>query len=212
MLVPELSLADPMGGTACLQRVFGFEQREGLLHFGSQPLIVVQADGEQTHGRIDHLALSVPDIDAALDRMIGNGAALAADVTPNGPAEIGEFWGAGIRYVYLDGPEGARIELCQRNSGPLPGIGHDHIGIPCSDIAAMQAFFATQGATPIASVDLVRDGGTIPVRFLAFAGGVIELYAPPAADRLAGGLWSRLRVQGIGSDVAGPEGLILAPL
>ena len=212
MLVPELVLRHPEAGIALLQRVFGFERQGGLLHLGSQAICVTQAEAAGGHGRIDHIALAVPDIDAALLRMTGQGAALDAAVTPDGPQAIPEFWDAGIRYVYVSGPEGARIELCQRNAGAVAGIGHDHIGIPCTDLAAMQAFFMAQGAAPLAAVDLIRGGATIPVRFLAFAGGVIELYAPPMADRPAQGLWSRLRVSGLGADLAGPDGLWLAPL
>ena len=212
VLVPELSLMQPEAGAAYLQRVFGFALQDGVLQLGSQALIVSQADSPQPHGRIDHIALAVPDIDGALARMIGNGAALDANVTPQGVQSIAEFWDDGIRYVYLSGPEGARIELCQRNTGPVASIGHDHIGIPCRDIDLMEAFLRAQGATPIAEVELVRKGGTIPVRFLAFVGGMVELYCPVEADRPVRGLWSRLHIDGLAAEVAGPDGLILAPL
>lgn len=211
MLVPELSLRHPEAGIALLQRAFGFERRGGLLHVGSQAVCVTQADGGGGHGRIDHIALAVPDIDAALARMTGQGAALDADVTPDGPQTIPEFWDTGIRYVYLSGPEAARIELCQRNTSPVASAGHDHIGIPCQDLAAMQRFFEAQGAVLVSSVDLVREA-VIPVRFLAFAGGMIELYSPPDAADRAPGLWSLLRVAGLSSRVTGPEGVTLAPL
>jgi hypothetical protein len=76
----------------------------------------------------------------------------------------------------------------------------------------MQAFFAAQGATLTAAVDLNRPEGVIPVRFLAYAGGVIELYQPKAATRSTQGLWSRLLVPGLPATLDGPEGLILSPL
>lgn len=209
MLVPELSLATPDRAAKALED-FGFALDGGLWRLGNQALRLVRGT-PQGHGRIDHIALSVPDIDKAVAALTAKGIALA-DVTPNGPELIPEFWEDGLRFVYLSGPEGARIELCQRVSGTAPAIGHDHIGIPCADLAAMQGFFEAQGARLTAAVDLARPEGTIPVRFLAFQGGVIELFQPPRADRAAKGLWSRLLIPGLPGPIAGPEGLTLAPL
>lgn len=211
MLVPELTVQNLPKAASVLERVFGFAPDGGLWHLGSQAVALVAgtADG---HGRIDHVALSVPDMDKALAGLQAAGAELDAGVTPNGPETIAEFWDQGLRFVYLAGPETARIELCQRIAGAAPAIGADHVGIPCHDLAAMQAFFEGQGAKLTASVDLARPEGTIPVRFLAFAGGVIELFQPPRAERAIRGRWSRLLVSGLPAPLQGPEGLILAPL
>lgn len=211
MLVPELVLMRPDAGKDVLQRVFGFHPDGGLMRLGSQAVLVTGGDAAG-HGRIDHVALAVPDMDVALERLQAAGATLDLGVTPNGAELIPEFWGDGIRFVYLAGPETARIELCQRVAGPVAATGHDHIGIPCADLTAMQRFFEAQGARLTAAVDLDRPEGIIPVRFLDFANGVIELFAPNTPERKAPGLWSRLRVAGLGAEVAGPEGLILAPL
>lgn len=211
MLVPELTVHDPDHAAKMLENVFGFTMSGGLWHRGSQGLRLVQGQPEG-HGRIDHVALTVPDMDAALAGLQAAGAVLDAGVTPDGPQFIPEFWQDGLRFVYLSGPVGARIELCQRITGADSDIGHDHIGIPCHDIAAMQAFFEGQGARQTASVDLPRPEGVIPVRFLAFRGGVIELFQPPRADRANHGLWSRLLVSDLANPLQGPEGLILAPL
>lgn len=211
-LVPELCLMQPEAGAEILERVFGFVRDGRFLRLGTQALRIAQASAPQPHGRIDHVALAVPDIDAALAGFTDRGAALAMDVTPDGICEIAEFWDGGIRYVYLAGPEGVRIELCQRKRGPVAAVGQDHIGIPCTDAGRMQAFFEAEGAVLVSAVDLVRPEGRIPVRFLDFAGGMVELYTPPAAERPAGGLWSRLLVSGLSSERAGPDGLILAPL
>jgi catechol 2,3-dioxygenase-like lactoylglutathione lyase family enzyme len=211
VLVPELSVANPETAATALT-AFGFAPQAGLWCLGSQAVRLVQGQ-PQGHGRIDHVALGVPDMDAALDRLVGRGIALDAGVTPNGPELIPEFWEDGLRFVYLSGPESARIELCQRITGAASAIGQDHVGIPCDDLATVQAFFLGQGATPIAAVDLIRPEGMIPVRFLAFHGGVIELYQPAEARAVAGqGLWSRLLVDGLATVVHGPEGLTLAPL
>jgi catechol 2,3-dioxygenase-like lactoylglutathione lyase family enzyme len=211
MLVPELTVASPDHAAQVLRDVFGFVPDAGLMRRGSQAVRLV-AGAPEGHGRIDHIALTVPDMDAALTKLLAAGASLDAGVTPNGAELIPEFWEDGLRFVYLTGPETARIELCQRVTGAAPEVGHDHIGIPCHDLATMQAFCEGLGATLTAAVDLTRPEGTIPVRFLAFAGGVIELYQPKAADRSARGLWSRLSVPGLPSTLHGPEGLILSPL
>lgn len=211
MLVPELTVADP-DAAATVLTAFGFAPEAGLWQLGSQRVRLVQGQ-PQGHGRIDHIALTVPDMDAALDRLAARGVALDAGVTPDGPELIPEFWDAGLRFVYLSGPETARIELCQRVTGAAPEIGHDHIGIPCADLPAMQAFFLAQGATLMTAVDLARPEGTVPVRFLAYQDGVIELYQPAKTRAVAGqGLWSRLLVGGLTEAVTGPEGLTLAPL
>jgi catechol 2,3-dioxygenase-like lactoylglutathione lyase family enzyme len=210
MLVPELTVGDPKAAADLLGR-FGFAPDGGLLRLGSQALRLVQGQGGG-HGRIDHLALAVPDLAAALADLQAQGIALG-EATPEGPEVIPEFWDAGLTYVYLAGPDGAKIELCQRLGQAVAAPGADHIGIPCSDLSAMQAFFLGQGAAPLAAVDLVRAEGRIPVRFLAFAGGVVELYQPPVPPTVAApGHWSRLLVQGLPAPARGPEGLTLAPL
>lgn len=210
MLVPELTLPDTEAAGEVL-RHFGFAPAGGLWRLGSQAVRLV-AGKTEGHGRVDHIALTVPDIDAALAGLTAKGVALDGAITPRGSELIPEFWENGLRFVYLSGPEGARIELCQKVGESAP-VGHDHIGIPCGDLAAMAGFFAGLGATPIAAVDLARPEGTIPVRFLAFAGGVIELYQPVTqAPRPAPGMWSRLLVEGLGRSVQGPEDLTLAPL
>lgn len=211
MLVPELTLANPDAGAKVLQDAFGFRSEGGLFIRGTQSLRLVQGAPEG-HGRIDHIALCVPDMDVALRGLQAAGAVLDPAITPNGPELIPEFWDDGIRFVYLSGPEGARTELCQRITGAAAEVGHDHIGIPCTDIAAMQAFFEAQGAHLVASAELARPEGTIPVRFLSYVDGVIELFQPKTARRADKGLWSRLCVGGLASDVTGPEGLILSPL
>lgn len=209
MLVPELTVADPSEAAKVMER-FGFMPDGGLWRLGSQAVRLV-AGAPQGHGRIDHVALSVPDMDKAVSALAERGIVLA-DVTPNGPELIPEFWDDGLRYVYFRGPGGARIELCQRVSGAAPRMGQDHIGIPCADLAAMRGFFESHGARLIAAVDLDRPEGVIPVRFLSFHDGVVELYRPPHADRAALGHWSRLLIPGLAAAVDGPEGLALSPL
>jgi hypothetical protein len=159
---------------------------------------------------IDHLALAVPDLAGSARTLLARGAQLDRQVTPDGPLEIPEFWTAGVRYLFLQGPAGARIELIV-NQGAPQGPGHDHIGIPCSDIAASAAFFAGLGATPLAAVTLQRAEGATHVRFLALQGSVIELYQPPHPKPVpAQGLWRCLRIDGA-APASGPDGVTICP-
>ncbi|OYU19620.1 MAG: hypothetical protein CFE34_04340 [Rhodobacteraceae bacterium PARR1] len=212
-IVPELAVQDLAGAEKLLRDVFGFARDGDLLRLNDQRIALVQADGPRGHGGIDHLALAVNDTDAALAGFLAHGAVLE-ETTPDGPKEIAEFWAHGVRYAFLQGPEGARIELCaKRGTAAAPHRpGHDHIGIPCTDIAASAAFFTDLGAKPVAAFDLIRAEGTIAVRFLSAGQSVIELYAPPghdAASLSAAPLWRGLRVLGTGrsATLTGPDGL-----
>lgn len=215
-LVPELAVADPASATASLCGVFGFRSGagEGRLHLGNQQVQLRQSGQPCGHGIIDHLALAVADVDAALAAMRQRGAVLDAAVTPDGPLFIPEFWDSGIRYVFLVGPEGARIELCARPGASGAGLpGHDHVGIACNDLAAMADFFRGLGFHDIASTTLIRAAGNVPVAFLSSGGSMVELYAPPGGTQAAGNpLWRRLILEGSDrmEDVAGPEGVLVA--
>ncbi|NBE06030.1 VOC family protein [Paragemmobacter ruber] len=218
-VIPELAVLDRPAAEAMLVQVFGFARGGDLLHFGGQAVALVQAEAAPGHGVMDHLALAVADVDAALAAFVARGARLEA-TTPKGPREIAEFWGAGVRYVFLEGPEGARIELCAHLGGAArPGLpGHDHLGIPCTDIAASSAFWEGLGAAPVAAVDLARPDGVTRVRFLSLGDSMVELYEPPAlrgarAGFAAPALWRGLRLQGTALAPGlreGPDGLRVA--
>jgi catechol 2,3-dioxygenase-like lactoylglutathione lyase family enzyme len=215
-LIPELCVQDMAAATDLLTRTFGFSStpHANRLALGPQIVELRQEKGAAGHGAIDHLALAVDDLDAALSAALARGAALDPAVTPDGPLFIPEFWVAGTRYVFLSGPEGARIEFCAR-----PGIirhdlpGHDHIGIPCRDLPAMRAFFLSLGLAEIAAVTLTRPEGDIPVAFLGIGASVVELYQPVTPPNPSPrGHWRRLILERAGAredagEVAGPEGL-----
>jgi catechol 2,3-dioxygenase-like lactoylglutathione lyase family enzyme len=215
-LIPELAVTDVPAAAEMLQDVFGFSADGPLLRLGDQTVALVAADRPAGHGKIDHLALAVDDVDAALAALMARGARLEA-TTPDGPREIAEFWGTGMRYVFLTGPEGARIELCARlGGGARDGLpGHDHLGIPCTDIAASVSFWTELGAEPLAAVALTRADGVTQVRFLSLGDGVVELYEPPALRGRAPGfaenaLWRGVRLGGTGLEPGlriGPDGL-----
>lgn len=214
-IIPELALRDVAAGRVMLAQVFGFtEDGPNLMRLGNQRVALVAGKAPQ-HGRIDHLALSVSDTDAAAAALIARGAVLES-TTPDGPNEIAEFWGTGVRYVFLAGPEGARIELCARRgqaTGDGTIAGHDHIGIPCRDLAETEGFFLALGLMPVAGFALHRPEGETKVRFLRAGHSVVELYAPPVAPVWADdGLWHGLRLAGTDlpkGAMDGPDGLRL---
>ncbi len=223
-IIPELSVRDPQAAQRWLCGVFGFVAAGDELRLGSQRIALTKG-APGGHGRIDHLALAVADVDLALAPLLAAGVRLD-DTTPDGPLEIAEFWDSGVRYAFVQGPEGARIELCARRGGdtrprmpdpalpdhPLPG--HDHIGIPCTDITATEAFFLSLGLQPVAAIDLIRPEGRIPVRFLRLGSSVVELYAPSVPPACAAqGLWAGLRLTGTAltkGPRVGPDGLRLS--
>ncbi len=213
-IVPELALADPEAGAALLARVFGFAPAgSGRMRLGAQVIELVRDPAVPGHGVIDHLALAVEDVERALAQALARGGQIDRAVTPDGPLFIPEFWTSGTRYVFLEGPEGARVELCARPGTDRPGLpGHDHIGIACRDLAEMRAFFLSQGLTEIAATTLLRETGNVAVCFLGIGGSVVELYAPPGLDGVpAPGRWRRLILEGGGGAgaITGPEGIRL---
>ena len=216
-IVPELAVRDRAAAAKMLVDVFGFSAEAGagdVLHLGDQAVALVAGD-DPGHGVIDHLALAVADVDLALGEALARGARLEA-TTPDGPREIAEFWHSGVRYVFLEGPEGARIEFCGKLGGAVRGDlpGHDHLGVPCTDLAATEAFFLSLGLVPVAAVDLDRPDGMTKVRFLSAGEGMVELYEPPAlrgspAPFAAEGRWRGLRLIGAKAEGMriGPDGL-----
>lgn len=209
-IIPELRVRARDAAKAMLCGQFGFAPGpDGRLSLGTQTIALVEG-GAAGHGRIDHLALATDDLDRDAAAFLSRGATLDSDVTPDGPLSIPEFWGGGVRYLFFRGPEGARIELIQNLAAPRP-LGHDHIGIPCTDIAASVAFATALGARLLAANTLHRPEGSTEVRFLALGTSVLEFYQPPAPGPAATpGLWSRLLIPGAAAQT-GPDGLSIGP-
>lgn len=220
-VIPELAVRNVAAAEVMLRDVFGFRADGPVMRLGDQAVALVAMEAVAGHGKIDHLALAVDDVDVALAGLLARGARLDA-TTPDGPREIAEFWGTGVRYVFLEGPEGARIELCARLGGAVRGEaeqdalpGHEHLGIPCADIAATEAFFLSLGFVRLAANELVRPDGVTLVRFLVAGSSVVELYEPPALRGKAVAfaevaLWSGMRLTGtalVPGVRQGPEGL-----
>lgn len=230
-VAPELAVSNLEAAEAVLVDRFGFSRAApspldsalSECRIGSQRIILRRDPTADTgaHGVIDHVALKVCDTDKALDRLVDRGALIDEEVTPNGPKEIAEFWTAGVRYVFFQGPGGARLELCakrdsieSRNGGIL---GHDHIGVSCRDVSAMRTFFGALGFCDLASHVLETASGPVDVCFMGLGDDVVELFSLPEIrsgqiTRAAQGLWARLHMfrpsdRGSSKLLTGPEGL-----
>ncbi|WP_210527068.1 VOC family protein [Rubellimicrobium arenae] len=216
-LIPELVLRDPEAGAAQLEQVFGFRREGDRMARGSQAVILAQGEPDGRHGRFDHLALSVPDVPAALEECLARGGRLSS-ATPDGPLHIPEFWQAGVDYVFIDGPEGAKVELLARRAPAPPAPwGHDHIGLSCAEFDPMRRFLVDLGLEERSRVTLERPEGPVEVSFLAWGDDVVELYCLPEtrADptlNAGSGYWRRLRAEGIDGPRHGPEGIEILPL
>lgn len=225
-VVPILGVRDVTAAVAQLQTVFGFEagppgDAGTRLHRLDQAVMLRAVPASLPHGVIDHVALKALDPDAAGRAAVARGGVVDAQVTPDGPKEISAFWAAGVRYLFLRGPGGARIEFCARL--PLPAdlpdrlettlLGHDHIGLCCRDIAASEAFYAGLGMQVALAATLNLPEGAVQVCFLQSGGVTVELYSPWAVrDGLLvlppAGLWQGLRFEGMGTNDLrrGPDG------
>ena len=212
-IVPELVLGDPAAGAAMLARQLGFVADGVLLRLGSQRIALRQ--GQATaHGAMDHLALAVDAVAPALAGVVARGGRPDNAITPEGPVLIPEFWQAGTEYVFVEGPEGARIELCARPGSARTGLpGHDHLGVACRDLPAMRGFFLDLGLTEIAATVLRRTTGDVAVAFLSSGVSTVELYAPPVPpERAAAPFWRSLMLAGLTEARLGPEGMVVRPL
>jgi catechol 2,3-dioxygenase-like lactoylglutathione lyase family enzyme len=166
------------------------------------------------HGHMDHLALAVDAVSPALAEVVARGGRADPAVTPDGPVLIPEFWDAGTEYVFVEGPEGARIELCARPGSTRPGLpGHDHIGIACRDLPGLRTFFLDLGLTEVAATVLRRASGDVAVAFLTTGISLVELYAPPIPPApTAAPFWRSLMLAGLTDARQGPEGIVVRPL
>jgi len=70
-------------------------------------LVERPSEGRRSHGPVDHFAVEVDDIDAAVARAIGNGINIDAS-TITSVDILG-----GVRNVFFEGPDGERIEFFQ---------------------------------------------------------------------------------------------------
>ncbi len=184
-MTPVLQLADPETGIATLVRHFGFARQGDRLIHGTQSIAVTGA-GHPAGFRLfafDHLALRVPDVDAAFAAAQGQGAPVHAGFTPNGPREIPEFGASGVRFAFCRTPEGWPLEFCAPLGAPTP-LGHDHYGLRVTDVPAAIAGLEAEGGRLLSRHRL----GAIDVAFVALDDGVFEIFDEAAPQGLTQGV------------------------
>ncbi len=190
-MIPVLAVQDPERAKRQLRDVFGFtETAPDRVALGDQEIVVCDTSAVPktlVALPLDHLALSVNDADETRDDLAARGAELDPAFTPDGPAEIPEFWANGVRFVFFKGPDGAPFEFCQK-IGEAAGLGHSHYGLRTADLDGIEDRLTTRGATRVARHVLP---GTPPVevRFLALGERIYELFndAPKDGTTLEGG-------------------------
>ena len=191
-MIPVLAVRNVAQAKRQLAALFGFiEGAGGHLALGDQQVAVCDAGAPPDRLAalpFDHLALSVEDADAAAEAFAARGGVLDAAYTPDGPAEIPEFWSKGVRFVFFKGPEGAPFEFCQKLGAEAP-LGHSHFGLRTADLDALEARLASSGAARIAR-HVLPGPPPVEVRFLKRGAAVFELFdAPPIGDATPGTGW-----------------------
>ncbi len=180
-MIPVLAVDDPKAAYQELMDHFGFRPTgKDRLALGDQQIQITrtgETPADLIDFRLDHIAFGTDDADRARARFEARGARLS-EVTPNGPEDIPEFWGTGIRFVVFDGPEGWPIEFCAEG-GPRAQVhrtGHGHIAVRTKDLDRVEARLNTLGASFIAEHTREESGVTVFVRFLALKKTVFEVF------------------------------------
>jgi lactoylglutathione lyase len=76
-----------------------------LYQFPAQELAGIRSRGD---GHVDHIAFGVPDIDEAFATLKDAGYSMVEE-TPT----FLKFWGNGVRFFFIVGPDGERLEFNQ---------------------------------------------------------------------------------------------------
>ena len=170
---------DLLEGLAWLQAEYGVEARLSRID-----RIII------THGHIDHFALDVLDVESAIAALQHGGAELEGS-TPDGWVPF-PLWAHGVRYVFLQGPGGEKIELNERldldpsrrddNLG-----GWSHLGIPTADVERSRRFYADLGFEEALYQEVPLEEGVAAISMMEINGFMLELYRLPGfeADTLA---------------------------
>lgn len=110
---------DDIERTIAFYACLGFEVARRADNAGEQAaflgkdgfVIETYQNGQATRcaGAVDHIALSVRDIDAAYEACRAQGMPMAQDEIRFLP-----FWERGVRFFILEGPNGEKVELIQK--------------------------------------------------------------------------------------------------
>jgi lactoylglutathione lyase len=138
------------------------------------------------HGHIDHLAIDVVDIDEALADALGRGAEFD-ESTPAGPVSLRDFGAHGVRYVFLRGPDGEKVELNQQMGRSLGQCsvdlrGWSHLGIPVANLEQSTAFYGRFGFNVALTATIPAGERALKIAMLEKDSFVVEVYQPLDAD------------------------------
>jgi lactoylglutathione lyase len=138
------------------------------------------------HGHIDHFAIDVLDINQALDYAVSKGISLDAS-TPEGVVDIPFFWSKGVKYLFLKGPQGEKIELNLRmDLDPTRRAenlnGWSHLGIPVTDINSTRDFYRNFGFLEVMYAEIPVEGESIRASMMEFNGFLLEFYQLLGSD------------------------------
>lgn len=184
-MIAVLSVVDVEEARDQLRSRFGFvELSQGRLALGDQQILVCAAGSEPASMLrlpIDHLAFRVPDADAVDAEFVAAGLMRHPAFTPDGPRDIREFWGAGVRFVFFAGPEGWPLEFCAINGRPpaAENRGHSHYGLRVSDLDRAEGTLRALGAVLLASHSLQSETSPVTVRFMGLGAEIFELFDEP---------------------------------
>jgi catechol 2,3-dioxygenase-like lactoylglutathione lyase family enzyme len=191
-LCPVLSVKDPTLALAWFDALPGVatDRGRGLVHCGDLTLRIATVEADLPGLRvatIDHLAFRVTNVDALLDVLRRAGVPLHPAFTPDTPREIAEFWDSGVRYVFVQGPEGVPVEFCAlRGAASTSGLctGLDHLGLRVAATDAACLGLIAGGAKERARHHLPTPNGTVEVRFLAERNLIWEVFDEPVPQAL----------------------------
>lgn len=182
-MIPVLYVRNPDTAFRQIEENFGFEISGNLACLGDQSIMIVAPDTRLSNFfplRFDHLAISVPDVDAVHRECVKRGAKLDKNFTPDGPREISAFWESGVRFVFFEGPDLAPIEFCETiGRAQRSNFEHGHYGIRCTNIAQKKSELLPLNATGLASYCLKEHNSVTNVEFLKCGSDILELFDEP---------------------------------
>lgn len=134
------------------------------------------------HGHIDHLAISVNNINAVLNETLSKGAVLDTS-TPDGPILLESSCSKKILFVNLVGPNGEIVQLEQQSDMKhfyeKDNInGWAHLGIVVSQVDKSKIFYSRFGFKEVKDSVIKTKNGIIRVSLLEKNGFKLELIQP----------------------------------